>query len=119
MKLSHALWILRGAFLASATDFYVSPCGSDQNAGTAEDKPFRTLTAAQQAVRHVSANGMSGDVTVHRASGIHRISEPLSLTSADSGKNGFRVIWTGNNATISGGLKVKGWIAGTNGVYSA
>ncbi|KAB5554836.1 pectin lyase fold/virulence factor [Coniochaeta sp. 2T2.1] len=120
MKLSHTLWTLHGAFLASATDFYVSPCGSDQNVGDSEDKPFRTLTAAQQAVRHVlAADAVSEDITVHLASGTHSLSKPLTLTSADSGKNGFRVNWTGSNATISGGLRVRGWQAGPDGIYSA
>ncbi|KAJ4383110.1 hypothetical protein N0V85_008505 [Neurospora sp. IMI 360204] len=119
MRLSHTLWVLQGAFLASAADFYVSPSGSDQNTGDSADKPFRTLTAAQQAVRHVATDAMAEDITVHLLPGTHRLSEPLNLGSADSGKNGFRVNWTGSDATISGGLRVRGWQAGSDGVYSA
>lgn len=62
---------------------------------------------------------MAEDITVHLLSGTHRLSEPLNLGSADSGKNGFRVNWIGSNATISGGLRVRGWKAGADGVYSA
>jgi len=105
--------------LASAADFYVSTQGSDQNAGTTEQAPFGTIEKAQQSVRSLLSAGQSADVHVHLAAGIYTIQRPLSFTSADSGTNGFRVYWSGTNATISGGLKVAGWMQDQNGVYSA
>nr|WP_133995165.1 hypothetical protein [Streptomyces sp. 846.5] len=47
-------------------DFYVSPIGSDTDAGTAATVPFRTLAKAQPAVRGVDQSA-SGAVTVNLA----------------------------------------------------
>ncbi|KAI8622924.1 pectin lyase-like protein [Xylariaceae sp. FL1651] len=121
MKTSSVLLFTGGLLLklASATDFYVSSQGSDQNAGTTEQAPFLTIEKAQQSVRSLISTSQSEDVHVHLASGIYNIQRPLNFTSADSGKNGFRVYWSGANATISGGIKVTNWTQGQNGIYSA
>jgi len=105
--------------LADAIDFYVAPNGSDNNAGSTASAAFQTLSKAQQAVRSQIASSMTGNITVHIASGIYTLSTPLKFTAADSGKNGFSVNWVGPGALISGGHKVTGWTAGSNGVYSA
>jgi hypothetical protein len=104
----------------AAIDFYVAPNGSDSNVGTSASAPFQTLPKAQQTIRSLIASSMSENVTVHLASGIYTLSAPLKLTSDDSGKNGFIVKWIGDSGTlISGGRKITGWTAGSNGVYSA
>jgi len=103
----------------SAVNFYVSPTGADSNSGTSASQPFLTLSAAQQAVRNQVAKSITENVTVNLADGIYSLSTPLKFTSQDSGSNGFSVNWVGPGATISGGLKVTGWTAGSNGVYSA
>ena len=106
------------AHTASAGDLYVSPDGSDNNAGTSA-APFKTLPKAQQAVRTQLAGALNENITVHVSAGTYTLSTPLKFTAEDSGKNGFTVKWVGSGATISGGLKVAGWTAGSNGVYSA
>jgi hypothetical protein len=113
--------LLSGVWLATsvgAVDFYVSPSGSDSGTGT-QSSPFRTLPQAQQAVRKQIASGLSEPITVRLASGVYNISAPLTLTAVDSGKNGIPINWVGTDATISGGIKVTGWIQGNNGIYSA
>ncbi|KAI1510815.1 Beta-helix multi-domain protein [Pyrenophora tritici-repentis] len=106
------------AYTAHAVDLYVSPNGSDNNAGTAA-APFKTLTKAQQAVRNQIARTANENITVHVGAGTYTLPAPLKFTSEDSGKNGVTVKWVGTGATISGGLKITNWAAGSNSVYSA
>lgn len=107
------------ALLAAATDIYVSVDGSDTNTGDSEDNPFRTLSKAQKTVRGLTEDALLDDVNVHIAPGKYVLSAPLQFHALDSGNNGFAVNWIGSNATISGGLEVKGWTVGDDGVYSA
>lgn len=101
-----------------AADFYVSPTGADNNAGTST-APFKTLTKAQQAVRAQLAETAQGNITVHIGAGTYMLSAPLKFTAEDSGNNGITVKWVGSDATVSGGLKITNWAAESNGVYSA
>ncbi len=94
MKPSACLFLLVGPHLASAVDFYVSPCGSDENSGNSLKTPFRTLTKAQEVVQQVATDSMSEDVRIHLAPGTYHISGPWMFASADSGKNGHSVVWT-------------------------
>jgi hypothetical protein len=108
-----------GAAPAAAVDFYVSPAGSDSNAGTSASAPFKSITQAQQAVRSQIASSMTGNITVNLAPGTYQLSQTLSFTAQDSGRNGFTVNWNGPGALISGGIRVTGWAQGSNGVWSA
>ena len=119
MKLSWPT-ILVSLPIAYALDIYVSPSGSDSNAGTF-GSPFLTLTKAQTAVRAAAVSSQLADITVHIADGVYTLSSPLLFTAADSGKNGHTVYWTatGSNALISGGTKLTGWtLNSTTGIYS-
>jgi hypothetical protein len=99
------------------TNIYVSPSGADNNTGTSTS-PLLSIAAAQKAARAAVASS-SGDVNVNLGPGVYPLSAPLVLTAADSGTNGHKVNWLGSGATLSGGLKVSGWTAGSNGIYSA
>jgi len=103
---------------ACGVSFYVSLSGNDGGSGT-RDQPFKTLGQAQRAVRKQLESSLLEDISVHVTPGVHSLSAPLVLTASDSGKNGFRVNWIGDNTVLSGGLKVTGWAQGPNGVYSA
>ncbi|MBV9257637.1 MAG: hypothetical protein JO215_06435, partial [Ktedonobacteraceae bacterium] len=74
------------------TTLYISPTGNDANSGT-QSQPVQTLQHAQALVRSMNQN-MSGDINIFMGAGIYRLSQPLSLTSADSGTNGHNVIWS-------------------------
>jgi hypothetical protein len=86
---------------------WVSPTGSDANAGTSA-APFKTVTRAEQAVDHLGgANG--GDVTVMLESGTYRLTKPLSITPANAGHGGSSVTWRsapGQHAILSGARSV-------------
>ena len=121
------IWIL--AFLlflttpvqAQPNEYYVSPAGNDNNAGTL-DAPFLTLSKAQQAVRSVNSN-MSTDLYVYLRGGTYYLPSVLALTEADSGTNGHNVIWMAYPGDgipiISGGTAISGWISTGGGIYRA
>lgn len=101
-------------------EFYVSPQGADSNPGT-EVRPFRTLARARDAVRGVN-RGMKGDVVVSLRGGVYPITSRVEFTAADSGFNGFHVIYRafGHEVpVISGGVTVTGWTLDHGKVYKA
>lgn len=75
-------------------DFHVAPGGDDSNPGTRR-KPFATLEAARDAIRRLTRQGSlpSGGLTVWIAGGDHVRSQPLELTSEDSGRPGAPIRW--------------------------
>ncbi|MFG1798411.1 right-handed parallel beta-helix repeat-containing protein [Nocardia sp. NPDC049149] len=106
---------------------YVSPDGQDGWPGTL-DRPFATPHAAQRAVRALTAE-MTSDIVVAFRAGVYHLEEPLTFddTQADSGTNGFRVVYQANGygtadqekVVLSGGREVTGWSAGADGVWTA
>ncbi|GAA3845334.1 right-handed parallel beta-helix repeat-containing protein [Sphaerisporangium flaviroseum] len=107
--------------------FYVSPDGQDDWSGTF-DRPFATPHAAQRAVRALTTE-MTGDIVVAFRAGVYHLEEPLTFddTSADSGTNGFRVVYQAHGygtaeqekAVLSGGREITGWSAGADGAWTA
>ncbi|MEU6432651.1 RICIN domain-containing protein, partial [Microbispora sp. NPDC046973] len=108
--LTAAMTVLASATAARAatTTLYVSPSGTGSTCSSAQPC---SLSGAQTAVR--SLNGaMSGDIVVELADGVYRLSAPLRLTAADSGTNGYRVVWQAApsaHPVISGARAVTGW----------
>ncbi|WP_414942455.1 right-handed parallel beta-helix repeat-containing protein [Amycolatopsis sp. cmx-11-51] len=106
---------------------HVSPDGQDDWPGTA-DRPFATPRTAQQAVRTATA-GMTGDIVVTFTSGVYHLEEPLAFhdTLADSGRNGFRVVYQAHGygtpdqakVELSGGREITGWSVGDDGTWAA
>jgi len=84
---------------------HVSVQGSDEGDGSAAH-PFKTLTRAQLAVRHVNE---TNSVSVQLADGIYRLTEPLRFSAEDGGQNSFVVSWeaaAGAHPVLSGGVTV-------------
>nr|WP_206305610.1 discoidin domain-containing protein [Actinacidiphila soli] len=94
-----------------AVNVYVSPTqGKDTGAGTASH-PFKTLTKARDFVRTINRN-MQRDIHVELLSGTYTLTDTLTLTSADSGTNGHRIVYQaapGAHPVFSGGTSVTGW----------
>jgi hypothetical protein len=103
---------------AAALDIFVAPDGADTNDGS-QARPLKTIPAAQRAVQAQLAKSSTENITVQLAPGTYTLATPLRLTDKDSGKPGTPVRWVGRDATLSGGIEVTGWTAGTDGVYSA
>jgi hypothetical protein len=100
--------------------FYVSPSGDDGNAGDLAS-PFRTLERARDVVRTVNGN-MAGDIQVYLRGGTYRLASTFSLSSIDSGTNGYRVrylAYPGETPVVSGGLAVTGWVPASPGTWKA
>jgi hypothetical protein len=101
--------------------FYVSLNGDDEGTG-AIDSPLRTLTAARDAVRAHIAAGMTQDVVVYLRGGIHRLADSFQLTSADSGRDGYKITYRsfpGEEAVLDGSSVIGGWSLYSGGTYSA
>ncbi len=89
-------------------EFYVSTSGDDTNPGTKE-KPFATLTRAQDAVRQLKQT-VQGAMTVLVRAGTYYLDEALSFSPEDSGTSGGRVTYRafpGEIVTLSGGVRIE------------
>ncbi|MBQ7572773.1 MAG: right-handed parallel beta-helix repeat-containing protein [Clostridia bacterium] len=101
-------------------EFYVSIDGSDENDGESEATAFKTIAKAQETVREIS-DGMDKDIIVHIGEGTYFLDSPLVFLTEDSGKNGHRIIYRGENMPqLSGGVKITGFVpTETEGIYKA
>lgn len=101
-------------------EFYVSPDGSDSGSGSLSE-PFRTVTAARDAVRKINGS-MSGDIIVYLRGGDYRITEPIYFDTRDSGSNGHTIsykAYEGETPVLNGAQKVTGWTKGEGNLYTA
>lgn len=98
---------------AAACTFYVSASGSDGNAGTSPDRPWATLERARDHIRQHELNkDMRADLRVCLRGGRHTRTATFNLTEADSGSNGFKVVYQaypGETPIVDGGKAVTGW----------
>ncbi|MCO1574155.1 right-handed parallel beta-helix repeat-containing protein [Crossiella sp. SN42] len=98
---------------APACTFYVSASGSDGNAGTSPDRPWASLERARDHIRQRGLNkNMRADLGVCLRGGRHTRTATFNLAEADSGSNGFKVVYRaapGETPIIDGGKAVTGW----------
>ncbi len=90
--------------------FFVAPNGSDQNDGSFYH-PFATPARAAEAARECSAQ-MDGEIQILLRGGEYLLTETLALDEADSGQNGYDIVWSaynGEEVVLSGGQEVTGW----------
>ncbi|GAB1821494.1 RICIN domain-containing protein [Herbidospora sp. RD11066] len=100
--------------------YYVAPDGNDSNAGTIS-APFKTVERARNAVRTINGN-MTGDIYVYLRGGTYPVTSTIDFTTADSGTNGFRVIYSAyQNETpnLTGGVQVTGWTQHSGNIWKA
>lgn len=105
--------VLRAAEQAPvAVRYYVDPSlGNDSASGTGPDEAFRTLEKARDASRAV-ARPWKGDVEIILKGGDYRLGKPFALTDEDSGRDGFRMVYTaaaGAEPVLDGGKRMTGW----------
>ncbi|MHB9035414.1 MAG: right-handed parallel beta-helix repeat-containing protein [Armatimonadota bacterium] len=105
-----SIWIITIALGARAAEMtlYVSPKGSDSNAGSIS-KPFKTLEKAVNAARlfRSGGNGISAPMHIVLRKGTYSLQSPVNLDAADSDLTieGMK----GEAVTLSGGRQVTGW----------
>ncbi len=115
------LLMVCSASLSFGADFFVSPSGSDTNAGTKE-KPFASLERARNEVRALIKKGLAENVTVHVSAGTYFLKKTLTFGPEDSGTDAFSVTYTGpagEKAVISGGRRITGWKKGDGKLWTA
>lgn len=99
--------------------FFVSPQGDDSSAGTL-DRPFQTIGRAQESVRALNGH-MTGDIVVYLRAGEYFLKETLSFSEADSGTNGYQVIYKNadglGSARLIGGTRVSGWVPYSENIF--
>ncbi|MFB9682315.1 NEW3 domain-containing protein [Streptosporangium vulgare] len=85
--------------------------GADDRGPGGTGRPLATLGEARRRAREAAAEG-NRDVTVLLLDGTHRLTSPLRLGAADSGRNGHTVTWKaapGARPVLSGARPVTGW----------
>ncbi len=116
MRIAALLASLAAAASLSAADFFVSPSGSDNAAGTL-DAPFATLARARDAIRALKAGGglPPEGITVWLRGGFHNLTASFRLESADSGTDAAAIIYAaypGEQARITGARRLDAaWFA--------
>jgi hypothetical protein len=130
-----AVHVILGCLLATASpagarDFHVAPGGDDSWSGqlaqpnpTRADGPLATLTGARDAVRRLrSVATVNEPIHIIIAAGRYEIKAPLELGPEDSGRAGSPVTYEAASSArpvFSGGHLIRGWQAGTNGLWTA
>ena len=109
-----------GGAATNPAAYYVSPTGSDTNAGTIS-APFQTVTRARDVVRTVNAN-MAQDISVYLRGGLYSITSTIAFGPTDSGTNGHRIFYQaypGEAPVLNGATRVTGWTLSSGNVYKA
>lgn len=86
-------------------EVYVSTQGNDLSDGS-KNSPFKSIEKAKEYVKTISDN-MTGDIVVHIEKGTYYLEDTMVFKNEDSGKNGHKIIYKGEDMPlISGGIKV-------------
>ena len=119
-KINSALILLTltGLFVKTlAADFYISPMGSDLNAGT-KQSPFLTIERARQA-----CSGFTNEAcTIWLNDGIYTLEKPVVFNVAaykNAECNLAIKALPGTNPVVSGGKQITNWQKNTNGQWEA
>ncbi|WP_241739292.1 right-handed parallel beta-helix repeat-containing protein [Pontibacter beigongshangensis] len=99
---------------AYAADIWVSPKGSDQNAGTKASPMASPAMALRKArdLRRLSDPSVEGGIRIIFQGGVYELYEPLLIRPEDSGTAASPTTFEaapGENPVFSGGVKVTGW----------
>lgn len=100
-----------------AGEIYVSPHGSDENAGTKE-APFRTLNQAIRQAREwrrLNRPEVIGGIQIRLSDGVYSQTTPLFIRPEDSGTSDSPTLICAEDdavPVISGGVAVSGWKQG-------
>lgn len=100
------------AFNENAQNYFVDAAkGSDETGDGSIDKPFKSIAKAKAFIQPLLAN-MQSDIVINLRAGTYYLEETLEFTTADSGSNGFDVVYRSydsEQAVISGGTQISGW----------
>lgn len=112
MVLILASWTSLKPEKAAEIAFYVSPDGDDLQPGTSVDNPFATIQKARDAIRALKQEGtLKSPVTVYLLGGTYELSDPIILTTEDSGSKECPITYRAyknEKPIISGGREISG-----------
>lgn len=101
---------------------YVSPKGSDTGTGT-QARPFASLERAREEISAIRRRGgVLRPVTVYIRGGEYEMRKPVVFGPDDSGTPTAGIVFQAfdtEKPVFSGGRRITGWTAGTNGVWTA
>lgn len=107
------------AHAAIQATYYVSPTGSGSTCSLGSPC---SITGARDKVRTVNGS-MTGDIIVYIMQGDYYVDNTIAFNEADSGTNGYKVIYKNYDATGSarfiGGQAVTGWTQHAGNIYSS
>lgn len=101
--------------------FYISPAGSDQNAGTLE-APFRTLNKGLDAINAERQKGDATKTTLYFLDGHHMLAPNTQLTQKHSGTPEVPLVltaWKDAKPVLVGGIRITQWRREKDGLFSA
>lgn len=121
IKYSALVAILLSHNSVYATDFYLSPTGDDASGDGTSSSPWKNLSKARDHVRSITT--LTEDINIVLKDGTYELAQTLDLTAADSGRNGYKIIYkaeTTGQATVSGGSVITGWAdSNSDGIWEA
>jgi hypothetical protein len=106
----------------SGSSYYVSTSGDDGNGGSSMADAWLTWDHARTEVAAAIAITQTSDVTVYVGGGRYEIDSTLTFTQADSGLNGYDVIWQAyedEEPVLSGGDLIGSWTYYQDGIWKA
>jgi hypothetical protein len=99
----------------------ISPEGNDNNPGT-HKRPFKSLSRAVDEVRKLAISDSAGDIVIRIDEGVYPIVNTITLGSEFSGAGKRSITFAGapgKTVEFSGGMEIKNWKKGDNGIWSA
>jgi hypothetical protein len=118
------------AVAAPKADFYIATDGDDNWSGrlaapnaARTDGPLASLGGARDAIRKMKkTSDLTRPVTVLLRGGTYRMLKGVEFLPIDSGSQDAPITYAaypGEKPVISGGLPIKGWEKGENGIWTA
>ncbi|MDX9979085.1 MAG: hypothetical protein RBU25_03460, partial [Lentisphaeria bacterium] len=95
-----------------ARDYYVSPTGNDDHAGTSPEQAFQSPERALAAMRQARQDEAGIPLVLHLLPGTHRVVDALVFDAALSGTAEAPTVVRADKrgaATLSGFAEVTGW----------
>ena len=111
--------VLLGGEAAFAADIYVSPIGSDEQAGS-KKYPLKTLSAAYRAALELFESGTDSEVIIWLEEGTYPQAEPLVISpfGANRPDRSLHIkAVKGAQPIVSGGVSLQGWRKNTEGLW--
>jgi len=115
LRLSLATVTLLLSTLAQATIYYVSPTGNDNNNGTSQSTPWRTIDRVNQSTYSIQP----GDQVLFQRGGEYRGEIIWGVSGTSAAPVTYGAYGSGNAPIINGAKLVTGWTVHSGNIYRA